>query len=93
MAATNYGKYTAITANNTFQTLIVLSNPLQYRIYGTFSASVAIQIKRPDQADTEFSTVKTVTAPDAGILDLIGTWDVRIGTTAFTSGTVQIETS
>lgn len=91
MASTNFGKYQAITANNTFMTIPYNTTSRGYRIYGTFSATVVIQIKRPDQATTEYSTIKTTTIADSGIIDLVGSWDIRIGTTSYTSGTVEVE--
>lgn len=94
MAATNYGRYLAITGNATYLTITAVDKPKQYRIYGTWVGTVVVQAKRPDQAASDYSTIKSVTtSPDHGIIELDGTWDIRIGTSAYTSGTVEVEIS
>lgn len=70
---------------------------MQISIWGTFSATVTVQLKRPDEstyrdlydADGE---IEAFTAPFEGVMDLMGAWDVRAGCKSgeYTSGTVEI---
>lgn len=58
---------------------------------GTFEAVIAIQAKRPDQPDSDYRTIREVTAPLETVLEARGDYMLRFLVTSYVSGTAILE--
>lgn len=60
-------------------------------LYGTFEATVSVQIKRPDQSS--WRTIESLSAPTEKVYELSGRMEFRAGiaTGDYTSGTAEVE--
>lgn len=93
-AQTTSAKWVDATAGNQFTDSLELGageREVFITTSGTFSATVSVQVKRPDQAS--WRTIHTITTPGAVSLRFRGPLSVRAGvaTGDHTSGTAEVE--